>query len=83
LAGLPGKDLTIQDVIRLITEEIPKALWESTVDTIKSGDPIQVVRRIITTFLATQRTIDYAVRHGINLIITHEPVYYNHLDELA
>ncbi|MCY4204703.1 MAG: Nif3-like dinuclear metal center hexameric protein, partial [Bacteroidetes bacterium] len=81
LAGLPKKILTIQDVINLITEEIPGAPWESTVDTIKSGDSSQPVRGIITTFLATQRIIDYAVRQNINLIITHEPTYYNHLDE--
>ena len=44
---------------------------------------MQPVRAVLTTFLATQRTIDYAARHGVNLIITHEPTYYNHLDETS
>ncbi|MCY4673983.1 MAG: Nif3-like dinuclear metal center hexameric protein [Bacteroidetes bacterium] len=83
LAGLHNKALTIQDVINLITEEIPGAPWEPTVDTVKSGDVTQPVRAVLTTFLATQRTIDYAARHGVNLIITHEPTYYNHLDETS
>ncbi len=83
LAGLHKKILTIQDVINLIMEEIPGAPWEPTVDTVKSGDVTQPVRAVLTTFLATQRTIDYAARHGVNLIITHEPTYYNHLDETS
>ncbi len=81
MAGLPLKAPTIQDVINLITNEVPGAPWQPTVDTIKSGDPSQPVRGVVTTFLATHRTIDYAARHGVNLIITHEPTYYNHLDE--
>ena len=83
LAGLHKKIPTIQDVINLIMEEIPGAPWEPTVDTVKSGDVTQPVRAVLTTFLATQRTIDYAARHGVNLIITHEPTYYNHLDETS
>ena len=81
MAGLPKKVPTIQDAINLIMSEIPGAPWDSTVDTIKSGDPSQPLRGVITTFLATHRTIDYAAQHGVNLIITHEPTYYNHLDE--
>lgn len=83
LAGLHKNIPTIQDVINLIMEEIPGAPWEPTVDTVKSGDVTQPVRAVLTTFLATQRTIDYAARHGVNLIITHEPTYYNHLDETS
>lgn len=83
LAGLHKKIPTIQDVINLIMEEIPGAPWEPTVDTVKSGDVTQPVRAVLTTFLATQRTIDYAARHGVNLIITHEPTFYNHLDETS
>ena len=83
MAGLHKQIPTIQDVINLIMEEIPGAPWEPTVDTVKSGDVTQPVRAVLTTFLATQRTIDYAARHGVNLIITHEPTYYNHLDETS
>ena len=81
VAGFPKKALTIQDAINLILDEIPGAPWDSAVDTIKSGDPSQPLRNVITTFLANHQTIDYAARYGVNLIITHEPIYYNHLDE--
>lgn len=80
-ARLPKRARTIQQVIDMIVAEIPNAPWEPTVDTIKSGDPSQPCTGIITTFLATQRVIDGAARHALNLIITHEPTYYNHLDE--
>ena len=81
LAGLPRKNLTIKDVINLIVEEISGAQLNPTVDTVKSGDPSRPVRAVLTTFLATQSIVDYAVQHNVNLIITHEPVFYNHLDE--
>ena len=81
MAGLPRKNLTIKDVINLIVEEISGAQLNPTVDTVKSGDPSQPVRAVLTTFLATQSIVDYAVQHNVNLIITHEPVFYNHLDE--
>ncbi len=78
---LPRRARTIQQVIDMIVAEIPNAPWEPTVDTIKSGDPSQPCTGIITTFLATQRVVNVAARHSLNLIITHEPTYYNHLDE--
>ncbi len=42
---------------------------------------MQEVRGIVTTFLATVDVIANAVQRGANLIITHEPTFYNHLDE--
>jgi len=81
LAGLSQRELTIQDVINLIMEEISYAPIEPTVDTIKSGDPNQPVRAIITSFTATHQLIDFAARQGVNMIITHESTYYNHSDK--
>jgi putative NIF3 family GTP cyclohydrolase 1 type 2 len=74
---------TIQDVIDTIVEEIPGAPREDSVDTAKSGDPSQAVTGIVTTFIATCQVIERAIELGANLIITHEPTYYNHRDEVA
>ena len=52
-----------------------------TVDTVKSGDPSKACTGIVCTFLATTEVIKEAIAKGANLIITHEPTYYNHLDE--
>jgi putative NIF3 family GTP cyclohydrolase 1 type 2 len=74
---------TIQDVIDTIVEAIPGAPQEGSVDTVKSGDASQAVTGIVTTFIATCQVIEQAIELGANLVITHEPTYYNHLDEVA
>ena len=72
---------TIQDVIDTILKTVPGAPLADTVDTVKSGDPSQPVKGIVTTFMATRQVIDTAVALGANLIITHEPTYFNHRDQ--
>lgn len=52
-----------------------------TVDTLKAGDPATHVTGIATTFLATMDVLREAVRRGDNLVISHEPTFYNHRDE--
>lgn len=54
-----------------------------TVDTLKVGDPSTPVKGIATTFLDTMDVLREAVRRGDNLIITHEPTFYNHRDDTA
>lgn len=75
------RQMTVQDVIDTIVAAIPGAPHESTVDTIKVGDPSAHVTGIATTFLATSDVIKRAADRGANLIITHEPTFYNHLDQ--
>jgi putative NIF3 family GTP cyclohydrolase 1 type 2 len=74
---------TIQAVIDTILSAIPGAPFPQTVDTVKSGDPARPVTGIVTTFLATMEVIERAAELGANLIITHEPTFFNHLDETA
>ncbi len=81
VARAKGRARSIQDVIDICIEAAAVEPWESTVDTVKVGDPSQEVRGIATTFLATYEVIWKAIRQGANLIITHEPTFYNHLDE--
>lgn len=73
---------TIQDVIDAIVAAVPGAPREDSVDTVKSGDPSQAVTGIVTTFIATCQVIEQAIELGANLIITHEPTFYNHRDEV-
>jgi putative NIF3 family GTP cyclohydrolase 1 type 2 len=55
----------------------------NTVDTIKAGDPATVVTGIATTFTPSMEVLRRAVAAGDNLIVTHEPTFYNHLDDPA
>ncbi len=73
--------LTIKDVIDLIIKNIPGAPFSQTVDTIKSGNPNQPVKSIVTTMFSTVEVIEKAAQLDANFIIAHEPTFYNHLDE--
>jgi hypothetical protein len=52
-----------------------------TVDIIKEGDPETPVKGIVTSMFATMDVLKQAVSKNCNLIIVHEPLFYNHLDE--
>jgi putative NIF3 family GTP cyclohydrolase 1 type 2 len=73
--------LTIREVIDRILAATPYDPAYDTVDTVKIGDPGQPVTGIVTTFLASYAVIERAITTGANLIITHEPIFYNHRDE--
>lgn len=72
--------LTIQNAIDTIIASVPGAPFPDTVDTVKLGDAAQDITGIVVTFLATCEVIEQAVQLGANLIITHEPTFYNHRD---
>jgi putative NIF3 family GTP cyclohydrolase 1 type 2 len=73
--------LTIQQAIDTIFSTVPGAPFPGTVDTIKLGDPSQPLKGVALTFLASIEVMEQAVRLGANLLITHEPTFYNHPDE--
>lgn len=72
--------ITVQAVLDKLLEpvnEIP-----NTVDTLKFGDPNMEVKGIAVTFMATQQVIEQAIRLGANLLITHEGLFYSHMDQI-
>lgn len=77
-----NEGITIQETIDIIMAQIPGVKkGMPTVDTIKVGDPNQEVTGIVSTFMATIEVIEKTIELGSNFIITHEPTFYNHLDE--
>ncbi len=52
----------------------------NTVDIIKEGNPETQITGIVTCMFATMEVLKKAVEKNCNLIIAHEPLYYNHLD---
>ncbi|HZD33148.1 MAG TPA: Nif3-like dinuclear metal center hexameric protein [Candidatus Angelobacter sp.] len=85
MAALAGTTLaqgiTAADAIQGITKHYAASLPANTVDTVKAGDASVAVTGIATTFLDTMDVLREASRRGANLIITHEPTFYNHLDD--
>ncbi|MEO8577657.1 MAG: Nif3-like dinuclear metal center hexameric protein [Gemmatimonadales bacterium] len=74
---------TASQVIARIVEHTGVALPNATVDTFKAGDPNTPVRGIAVTMMATLDILQRAAAKGHNLIITHEPTFYSHRDELT
>lgn len=52
----------------------------NTVDTFKAGSPDTRVTGIAVTMMATLDVLQRAAAKGLNLVITHEPVFYSHRD---
>ena len=77
-----AQPLTAAQAIERIQQHYAPAP-SNTVDTIKAGDPSTPVTGIATTFLDTMDVLREASRRGANLVITHEPTFYNHLDDTA
>lgn len=73
--------LTASEVMQRLIAATGATPPANTVDTLKAGDPNTVVTGIVTTFMDTYPVLEKAVASGKNLIITHEPTFYNHVDD--
>lgn len=71
---------TAAEITESIIKHTASETVTNTVDVFKAGDPATRVTGIITTMFATMDVLKKAVAIGCNLIIAHEPVFYNHLD---
>ncbi len=72
---------TARELLEKIKAATGQTVGAGTVDTIKAGDPETQVTGIATTFMDTMDVLQRAAAAGKNLIITHEPTFYNHLDK--
>jgi putative NIF3 family GTP cyclohydrolase 1 type 2 len=75
------KKVTAQDVVDAIKGHVGVEWREKTVDTFKTGDPNTVVTGVAVTMMATLDVLQRAVANGDNMVITHEPVFFNHILE--
>jgi putative NIF3 family GTP cyclohydrolase 1 type 2 len=73
--------MTASAVIETIIKHTASEPVPNSVDVFKAGDPQTPVKGIITTMFATMDVLRKAVEMNCNLIIAHEPVFYNHRDE--
>jgi putative NIF3 family GTP cyclohydrolase 1 type 2 len=78
-----AQPITAQQVIDRIKAHVGVPWTLPTVDTIKAGDASTPVTGIAVTMMATFDVLQRAARNGQNLVITHEPTFYDHLDSTA
>jgi putative NIF3 family GTP cyclohydrolase 1 type 2 len=78
--------VTAQDIVTRIQEKLAAQgiTWRSGGrDTFKAGNPATEVRGIATTGMSTFDALRRAVAGGKNMVITHEPTFYNDRDLLT
>ena len=75
--------MTAAQAIATIEKANGATLAPDTVDSVKAGEPTAPVTGVVSTFMDTWAVLQEAVRRGDNLVITHEPTFYNHRDQLT
>lgn len=61
---------------------LSRPLWsDRTCDTLKAGDPERSVTKVAVSMFATVDIVRAARDWGAQLLIVHEPTYYNHWDK--
>jgi len=78
--------MTAQEVVTRLQQRLTEEgiQWRAqTVDTFKAGSPDTEVRGIATSGMATFDLIRRAAERNRNFVISHEPTFYNHLDQTA
>jgi putative NIF3 family GTP cyclohydrolase 1 type 2 len=73
--------LTARQVIERIQAHVGVQWNSDTVDTFKAGNPDTPVTGIAVTMMATLDVLKRAAASGNNLVITHEPTFFSHLDK--
>lgn len=81
LSAQPNQPKTPGEVVNLIKKNVTCDWATQTVDNFKAGDPNIKLTGIAVCMFADMNTLKEAVKKNCNFIITHEPVFYNHLDE--
>jgi len=82
-AATAAENITARQVIERVQKNVGVPWRSETVDTFKIGNPDTVVKGIATSFSATLDVCQRAHAAGLNLIIVHEPTFYNHTDDTA
>jgi putative NIF3 family GTP cyclohydrolase 1 type 2 len=80
LADAQPKSITAREVVAEIQKQVGGDWQSPTVDTFKAGNPDTPVTGIAVTMMATMDVLQRAADKHLNLIITHEPTFYAHLD---
>lgn len=82
LSQQPPQPLTAHDIVARIRQNIGVSWTEPTVDTFKDGDSTTAVTGVAVTMMATFDVLKRAQALGANLVITHEPTFYDHFDKI-
>ena len=80
--SLGAQKLTAGEIINRIRTNVTCEWSDETVDTYKSGGSDDEITGVATTFLSNLDVLKRAKAQGLNMVITHEPTFYNHFDHI-
>lgn len=80
-AGAQEGKVTAKQIVERIKGHVGVPWKSETVDTFKAGDAETQVTGIAVSMMATMEVLERAAASGKNLVITHEPTFYNHEDQ--
>lgn len=67
--------VTVGEIVKILTEWAPVSLKESWDNPgLLVGSPDEPVQKIMVTLDVMRDSVDYAVAHGVNLIVSHHPI---------
>jgi putative NIF3 family GTP cyclohydrolase 1 type 2 len=72
-------------VIDILEHFLTRSIWvdpEKTVDRVITGDPGKDVDRCLVTWMPSMKASGYAADNGYELVICHEPTFWNHFDDI-
>lgn len=75
---MTAKEL-LREMIAWVSEPIDSVFQG---DTVKAGDPDKTVRKVAVTMTATMDVIRRAAEEGADVLIVHEPTFYNNDDRV-
>ncbi len=78
-----GAPLTAGEVVERIKAHIGAPTRAKTVDGIIAGDATTPVTGIATTMMATLAVLKRAAAQRLNLIVTHEPTFWSHQEDVS
>jgi len=73
--------MNVREIVDIVLALNGGKRMEKTCDQLIEGDWEYPVAGVATTFMATVDVIRRTIAMGANLIITHEPTYFTHLDQ--
>ena len=77
--------MTVKELYRILEERFPPSLsaeWDND-GVMCCPDPDAPVRRVLCTLDVTEAAVDYAVRSGADLILSHHPLLFHPLSALT
>lgn len=73
--------MTAKSIIEKLYGEKTENVSAESCDCIKAGNPDKEVNKVCVTMFATVDIIKKAKNNNVDMIITHEPLYYRHMDD--